>query len=304
MKAFDASTGSPVVVTISPMSDAEAGVAATPGFKAEAVAFQVAAPGYQSVVVFQNRDNLAGLSSRVVAMCRNGAVDTDGDTLCDEAESRMGTNAAKSDTDGDKFSDAAELYGFGGFDMTDANPAAPNLFLEIDYYPGLRPSDAGIAGIIAAFQRQGITLSVDLDETVRQQDVDRDLNPVFTDLGRLENIYRQQRGKAYWGLMALQYASGGSSGIARGIPCDAFTVTLGSFPNGGTQFQKDATIMHEFGHCLGLRHGGMSNQTFVPNFFSLMSYTYQLVGLTVDGRPQQFDYTSFSLAPINEANIN
>jgi hypothetical protein len=41
-----------------------------------------------------------------------------------------------------------------------------------------------------------------------------------------------------------------------------------------------STLMHEFGHNLGLRHGGFENlPNFKPNYVSVMNYMYQLSGL-------------------------
>ena len=80
--------------------------------------------------------------------------------------------------------------------------------------------------------------------------------------------------------------SGGSSGVAwlRG---QEFLMTLGDWGinynstemiNVGINFQA-ATIMHEFGHILGLRHGGDEDQNYKPNYYSIMNYMYQLSGL-------------------------
>lgn len=35
-------------------------------------------------------------------------------------------------------------------------------------------------------------------------------------------------------------------------------------------------MMHEFGHNLGLRHGGNENKNYKPNYVSIMNYMYQL----------------------------
>ncbi len=41
-----------------------------------------------------------------------------------------------------------------------------------------------------------------------------------------------------------------------------------------------STLMHELGHNLGLLHGGHDNiSNYKPNYFSIMNYLYQLVGL-------------------------
>ncbi|WP_211464241.1 zinc metalloprotease [Collimonas silvisoli] len=78
---------------------------------------------------------------------------------------------------------------------------------------------------------------------------------------------------------------GGSSGIAE-LPGNKFLMTLGSWGFASNPLSQTilvnyqaGTIMHEFGHTLGLRHGGFENQNYKPNYFSTMNYMYQLNGL-------------------------
>ena len=88
--------------------------------------------------------------------------------------------------------------------------------------------------------------------------------------------------------------SASSSGIAELYGND-FVVTLGSLStDGGTtntdidephEYQRlvniqASTLMHEFGHNLGLGHGGDDLSTnFKPNYLSIMNYLYQMNGL-------------------------
>ena len=41
--------------------------------------------------------------------------------------------------------------------------------------------------------------------------------------------------------------------------------------------------MHELGHNLGLRHGGDDNVHRKPNYLSVMNYSFQTTGMTIDG---------------------
>ncbi|WP_420476702.1 hypothetical protein [Noviherbaspirillum sp. ST9] len=41
-----------------------------------------------------------------------------------------------------------------------------------------------------------------------------------------------------------------------------------------------STLMHEFGHNLGLRHGGNEDVNYKPNHYSVMNYMYQFAGLS------------------------
>ncbi|WP_291427165.1 hypothetical protein, partial [Deinococcus sp.] len=64
--------------------------------------------------------------------------------------------------------------------------------------------------------------------------------------------------------------------------------------------QQGSTIMHEFGHTLGLRHGGFEDTNWKPNYYSIMNYTYQIAGLddTADRvweRAKQQKYTCADL---------
>jgi hypothetical protein len=87
---------------------------------------------------------------------------------------------------------------------------------------------------------------------------------------------------------STQSASGakGSSGRAE-INGNDSIITLGSWglsTTAGTSINKlinfqASTIMHEFGHNLGLLHGGNENANYKPNYFSVMNYLYQLNGL-------------------------
>jgi len=64
-------------------------------------------------------------------------------------------------------------------------------------------------------------------------------------------------GKAYCGQHTLQQ-------------CDAATRARIAKTYG-----EAATVMHEFGHNLGLRHGGSDEINCKPNYFSVMNYNYQ-----------------------------
>src|SRR5207249_8343742 len=75
-----------------------------------------------------------------------------------------------------------------------------------------------------------------------------------------------------------------------------FIVSLGSWGvvnilgvnhNVGTTDQQAGTLMHELGHNLGLRHGGVDNINCKPNYQSVMNYTLQFSN-TITGRPLDY----------------
>lgn len=62
------------------------------------------------------------------------------------------------------------------------------------------------------------------------------------------------------------------------------------------------TFMHEFGHNLGLRHGGNENSpNYKPNYFSIMSYTFSLTGIPPGFRA---DYSAQDLPDLDESNLD
>jgi hypothetical protein len=75
-----------------------------------------------------------------------------------------------------------------------------------------------------------------------------------------------------------------------------FIVTLGQWDNNtGTDFVQKSTFVHEFGHTMGLRHGGQeSTATFAavnckPSYLSVMNYLFQIRGLI--GPTAAIDYS-------------
>ena len=102
-------------------------------------------------------------------------------------------------------------------------------------------------------------------------------------------------------------ASGsGSSGCAE-VGGDDAIVTLGAFTTTtvggvsharGTTDQQAGTFMHEFGHTLGLRHGGGDGLNCKPNYLSVMSYSRQFAGSPIPNR--RLDYSRADLPDLNE----
>jgi len=73
----------------------------------------------------------------------------------------------------------------------------------------------------------------------------------------------------------------------------------------GTSDQKVGTFIHEFGHDLGLLHGGNDSVNFKPNYLSVMNYAFQFGGVLRTGTtPPNFTYSSFLLPSLNEAALN
>jgi len=105
----------------------------------------------------------------------------------------------------------------------------------------------------------------------------------------------------------------GSSGISE-IGGNDFMVTLGGWGNnsiragGASQNLATAraeaeagTFMHEFGHALGLRHGGADNTNCKPNYLSIMSYSLQFRDLDP---ARALDYSLSALPTLDENHLD
>jgi hypothetical protein len=94
----------------------------------------------------------------------------------------------------------------------------------------------------------------------------------FTPTGRAEIFHHM--------LAAHQLANLTNSGIGRTPGVDVI-ISLGAFTNGvGSENEQLATLLHEFGHNLGLEHGGRDKVNYKPNYFSVMNYAFQFPGIT------------------------
>ena len=115
-----------------------------------------------------------------------------------------------------------------------------------------------------------------------------------------------KRNRAFhYALFANTYGGSGSSGLSRGLPGNDFLVTMGTWNTpGGTMLQQAGTFMHEFGHNLGLHHGGADDINYKPNYLSIMSYAFQFTGLlSADGLQRTFDYSRRKLLTLDETKL-
>jgi len=241
--------------------------------------------------------------------------DADGDGLSDLEESRYGTDPNLADTDGDGLSDLVETRGENWINLGDlgASPLRKDLFVECDYMPGYKPLTASMnkardvfasAPISNPDGTTGITLHIDIDDEIAAGDADYNLDPAFDDLQVIKDQYFNPDRAPYYRycLWTQQHSSGRSSGIAE-VGGDNFIVSLDA--SMGEVLAESSTFVHEFGHNLGLRHGGDSpDDNYKPNYLSVMNYAFQLRGLRRDGQQDVVDFSRFTLASLNESALS
>ncbi|EPX62952.1 hypothetical protein D187_006362 [Cystobacter fuscus DSM 2262] len=226
-------------------------------------------------------------------------------------------NAVDDDVDG--IPDSAEVEGgrFAGLDLyaMGARTAQRDIFIEVDHMqstnPGILPQKDALDKLVAVFAGRGIQVHLDVGTRFSAS-----FDPAKYNLGQgspevpfSANINMTRAGGEAASVYELKSAnmdvarrsafhycvfgstqslngSAGISGIAERLGNDLL-VTLGAFKlSTDTAAQRNvlinyqaATLMHELGHNLGLRHGGNVDANYKPNYLSVMNYMYQLSGL-------------------------
>ena len=247
-----------------------------------------------------------------------GRADADQDGLTDAEEATLGCDPRNPDTDGDALLDGWEVHPVNGVDLhaLGASPLHKDIFVEMDYMQrasaslGLGPNATVIAGIEAAFAAapvsnpdgvDGIRIHLEQGNEVQYKD---DLIDVYGDFGLLKSNHFSSKKAPFFHYMiwANAYNGGTSSGISMGIPSSDFIVSLGRWNNGagGTNLQKIGTFVHELGHNLGLKHGGSEHVNFKPNHLSVMNYSFQTQGISVNGS-RIYSYQRQNLAALDES---
>jgi len=102
------------------------------------------------------------------------------------------------------------------------------------------------------------------------------------------------------------------SGLSRGIPGIDFIVSIGNLKSGGAKVighyngmdnHQAGTLMHEFGHNLGLGHGGGDAINCKPNYLSIMNYLRQMP-VILPPAYYKLDYSRMELSPLNESSLD
>ena len=214
-------------------------------------------------------------------------------------------------------------------------PAAPNppiIRLHYDYMVAPdhshAPSANAIQLVVDAFRMKGIELRVDpLHAAIperRYVGIDGTCGSTVDNVSvqDLRNQYFQPRGPGPWhyAVFAHHLAHRGYCGaggvaefpgynlvVAQSV---AWLVDLpGQVPPEFIPFIDGGTLMHELGHNLGLHHGGDEEESFKPNYLSVMgTYTFGITsaatpGLT-DATSRRLDYSDRTLPPLDERHLD
>ena len=111
---------------------------------------------------------------------------------------------------------------------------------------------------------------------------------------------------------AVDFVGNTMSGLSHGMPSMDFIVSLGNWKSGGANVighyngnanHQAGTLMHEFGHNLGLDHGGGDGINCKPNYLSIMNYLRQMP-VILPPAFYKLDYSRIELNPLNESSLD
>jgi hypothetical protein len=198
------------------------------------------------------------------------------------------------------------------------------------------PRPGAIAEVVAAFAdapvvnpdgSTGITMHIEVDDALPHMAYLNkgcyDAVPGEGEFMALKNdpswfgIDNPRRPIYHYAIFAHQQSAGKTSAGCGDVGGPNFEVAFGEWytdaPNGdfdadgtpdihvGTERHQAATLMHELGHNLGLRHGGAEQLNHKPNYLSIMNYSFCLDGLIPVNR---IDYSRQVLAPLDEMHLD
>ena len=220
------------------------------------------------------------------------------------------------DTDGDAIPDSIEKA--AAYESRGGSYTHKDVWVEIDYMRGLKPNPVMRFYLRRAFRdapvanpdgRSGIKLHITADD---QLPFEEKWGDVLTSEGWLMTWVKLRDARSdhldgdrryyHYGVFVNKiddsYGTTGwsmdSTNSSVEIPGDMFVVALGSlWPElGPTVGAQTGTVMHELGHNLGLKHGGINHQNYKPNYLSVMNYDFQFGFRDLEGnRLPKWDYS-------------
>ena len=257
----------------------------------------IAAPDLQPVgstiqVQVRNLDGTTSTTVNYALPASEALMDSDGDALLDDWEEQ----GYDSNNDGTLEVDLPALG---------SDPHRPDLYVEIDVMQGLAnppiASTATVPGVFQSAQQMfaaapilnpfddlGVRLTIDSTGNLANTATLHFGNILpgnanTTDFATLRNAnFTAARDDIYhygiWGDMLIGGFSGVSDVDFGGSEVgDDFLISFDNFNNSFQTLRSQVeTFVHELGHNLSLRHGGVTHRQFNPQYWSAMSYTWQL----------------------------
>jgi len=252
---------------------------------------------------------------------------------------------AEIDSDNDGLLDSWEIDGYpipgGGGGVIDlaamgCNPKRKDILVEVDWIADAEPNNTIWAIIEDAFDTapvlnpdgsQGISIHIDRGQgapfnqggTVLADHTLMDFGPnatpgyvdFFTYKGDAANFATARKDIFHYCIFG-RAMPGGYSGRGE-IWGNDFIVTFATSIVWGTDIAEVGTFIHELGHNLSLRHGGIdngavdANLTNKPNHESTMNYRYQMAGVSTDCDFTSENIHTYSMGmfkTVDEASVN
>jgi hypothetical protein len=240
----------------------------------------------------------------------------------------VGSNPTDADTDGDTLFDGDELFGtLSGIDLATmgCSPLRKNALIEVDWFNEAeggsnhthRPTTGAINLLVAVFNSSpvtnlcggnGVGLIIDYGQggaftggnLIAGGDTvvvwDSEFNAY-----KAVNFAPERNGIFYYSIHAHRYntPTTGSTGVAELNGDDHMVTLMTSLSDSNIS----KIMMHEFGHNLGLHHGGFQSLNFKPNYNSVMNYRYTFPGVDVNcngGGDGVLNYSIGANASLNE----
>lgn len=233
---------------------------------------------------------------------------------------------AGGDRDGDGIADAIERR--AAYRAAGGSIDRKDVWVECDYMHGQRPRDGVARQAVKVFKRapltnpdgtRGVTLHLSIDDRIPFERTWGDVTqPHGFRVTRARLLAARDRymdgdpAYVHYCVFVNQISPSGISGISMdstgglGIPGDMFIVALGGpWGRAGRELGiRTGTLIHELGHNLGLRHGGVDHTNLKPHYISSMNYLYQegfvRPGPSGPSRALHWDYSRFRAKNLNE----
>ena len=234
--------------------------------------------------------------------------------ISDPVSYQLPSSLATLDSDGDSLLDDWEKNGYdaNGDGVIDidlknlgADPYRRDIFLEVDVMTGLANPPVATSGttpgtfdiaqavfaaapVLSPLTGNGIHLVIDSSGTVPHWQTvgfnaadNATLGTANYSTLKAANFDNAVRDEIYHYAIWADAQPGGYSGISDvnfSVGCgDDFLVTFDNFSASfQTMRSQVETLVHEFGHNLGQKHGGDNHSQYKPNYWGIMTYTWQL----------------------------